>query len=53
VSLRSDGSVDVNQLAAQLGGGGHPSAAGAVVDGDLAQITAKLVADVTALLDMD
>lgn len=52
VSLRSDGSVDVNQVAVQLGGGGHSSAAGAVVDGDLAQITAKLVADVTALLDM-
>jgi phosphoesterase RecJ-like protein len=51
VSLRSDGSVAVNQLAAQWGGGGHPSAAGAMLDGDLAQVTAKLVADVTTLLE--
>lgn len=51
VSLRSDGSVAVNQVAAQLGGGGHPSAAGATVDGDLAQVTANLVADVVALLE--
>lgn len=51
VSLRSDGSVAVNQIAAQLGGGGHPSAAGATTDGDLTQITADLVADVVALLE--
>ncbi len=51
VSLRSDGSVAVNQVAAQLGGGGHPSAAGATVDGDLAQVTADIVADVVALLE--
>lgn len=51
VSLRSDGSVAVNQLAAQLDGGGHPSAAGAIVDGDLAQVTANLVTDVVALLE--
>jgi phosphoesterase RecJ-like protein len=51
VSLRSDGSVAVNQLAAQLGGGGHPSAAGAIVDGDLAQVTAQMVANLEALLE--
>jgi phosphoesterase RecJ-like protein len=51
VSLRSDGSVAVNHLATQLGGGGHPSAAGAIVDGDLAQVTAQLVANVEALLE--
>ncbi len=50
VSLRSDGSVAINGLAAQLGGGGHPSAAGATVEGDLARVTARLVADVEALL---
>jgi len=50
VSLRSDGSVAVNGLAAELGGGGHPSAAGATVEGDLAQVTAQVVARVEALL---
>lgn len=51
VSLRSDGGVVVNDLAAQLGGGGHPSAAGATIEGDLAQVTAQVRADVEALLD--
>jgi phosphoesterase RecJ-like protein len=51
VSLRSDGSVAVNELAAQLGGGGHLSAAGATLDGDLAQVAAQLVADLEALLE--
>lgn len=51
VSLRSDGSLAVNELVAQLGGGGHPSAAGAIVDGDLAEVTARLVSGIQALLD--
>jgi phosphoesterase RecJ-like protein len=51
ISLRSDGTVAVNSLAVHLGGGGHPSAAGAIVDGDLAQVTAQVVADVGALLE--
>jgi phosphoesterase RecJ-like protein len=50
VSLRSDGSVAVNDLAAELGGGGHLSAAGATVQGDLAQVTARVVASVEALV---
>jgi len=51
VSLRSDGGVAINEIAARLGGGGHPSAAGAIVEGDLAQVTARVVADVEALLE--
>jgi len=50
VSLRSDGSVAVNDLVTELGGGGHPSAAGAIVKGDLAQVTARVVAGLEALL---
>jgi phosphoesterase RecJ-like protein len=50
VSLRSDGSVAVNQLAAQLDGGGHLSAAGAIVDGGLVPVTTQLVATIEALL---
>lgn len=34
VSLRSDGSVDVAAIAATFGGGGHPRAAGCMVEGD-------------------
>ncbi len=35
VSLRSDGSVDVAAIAAAFGGGGHPRAAGCMVEGSL------------------
>jgi phosphoesterase RecJ-like protein len=34
-SLRSKGAVDVNAIAGRLGGGGHRSAAGVVLDGPL------------------
>jgi phosphoesterase RecJ-like protein len=43
ISLRSDGSVSVNQLAAAYGGGGHPSAAGATVEGQLDVVMAEVV----------
>jgi phosphoesterase RecJ-like protein len=51
ISLRSDGSVAVNQLAAGYGGGGHPSAAGATVTGNVEEVLAKLVEQVKLLLD--
>ncbi|HEX5030826.1 MAG TPA: bifunctional oligoribonuclease/PAP phosphatase NrnA [Candidatus Eisenbacteria bacterium] len=38
LSFRSDGTVDVNQVAARFGGGGHKNAAGARVKGDLRSI---------------
>jgi phosphoesterase RecJ-like protein len=50
ISLRSDGNVAINGLAARLGGGGHASAAGALVEGDLAEVTAQVVAAVEVLL---
>ncbi|MBI3456812.1 MAG: bifunctional oligoribonuclease/PAP phosphatase NrnA [Candidatus Rokubacteria bacterium] len=37
VSLRAKGEVDVARIAARFGGGGHPNAAGVVLNGDLAQ----------------
>mgnify|MGYP005849472971 CR=1 FL=1 len=46
VSLRSAGDVAVNGLAAEWGGGGHPSAAGATLKGELSQVTACVVAKV-------
>lgn len=50
ISLRSDGSVAINRLAAQYNGGGHPSAAGALVPGKLNDVLAEVVEKVTQLL---
>ncbi len=38
VSLRSDGTVDVDLIAREFGGGGHSNAAGARVQGTLAEV---------------
>ena len=51
ISLRSDGSCPVNQIAAEYGGGGHPSAAGAMVSGrKLDEVLAEVVAKTKHLL---
>lgn len=44
VSLRSHGPVDVNAMAARLGGGGHQNAAGAVVSGALSEVRRGVLA---------
>jgi phosphoesterase RecJ-like protein len=44
VSLRSKGAVDVGQVAARFGGGGHRAAAGCFVPGTLAAVRALLIA---------
>ncbi len=41
-SLRSDGTVDVNQVASQFGGGGHRNAAGLRVRGELGKVREDL-----------
>jgi phosphoesterase RecJ-like protein len=51
ISLRSDNSVAVDELADELGGGGHPSAAGATVEGDLNEVTARMVSTLEAMLE--
>jgi len=51
VSLRSDASLPVNDLAAEWGGGGHASAAGATVFGELRQVTDMVLSRVKALID--
>ncbi len=43
LSLRSWGEVDVQAIASQLGGGGHPNAAGAVLETDLGQAERKSI----------
>lgn len=50
ISLRSDGSVDVNQLAAAYGGGGHPSAAGATVNGKLDEVMIEVMQKVKEII---
>src|SRR5690348_12011635 len=50
VSFRSMGAVDVARLAGQFGGGGHKKAAGASLDGTLAEAEARVLAAARALL---
>jgi bifunctional oligoribonuclease and PAP phosphatase NrnA len=50
ISLRSDGSVPINHLAAGYGGGGHASAAGAIIEGELALVIAEVLEKVKAVI---
>lgn len=43
IGLRSKTQVDVNKIAARLGGGGHPRAAGAQMEGDIDQVQEEVV----------
>ncbi len=52
VSLRSkSGKVDVNQIAAQFGGGGHIAAAGARIPGKPLSVQRRLVGALRKALD--
>jgi phosphoesterase RecJ-like protein len=51
VSLRGKGEVAVNRIAARFGGGGHDNAAGCTVRGDLAAVTATVLAAVREALE--
>ena len=44
VSFRSIGEVDSNAIARQFGGGGHAKASGALIEGSLADVKAKVIA---------
>jgi phosphoesterase RecJ-like protein len=50
VSFRSRGNVDVAAIAQRLGGGGHKNAAGCTVPGDLAQVRARIAAEIDRAL---
>jgi bifunctional oligoribonuclease and PAP phosphatase NrnA len=43
VSWRADAGWDVSQVALQFGGGGHPAAAGADIDGDLETVKERVL----------
>ena len=51
ISLRSDGSCDINQIAASYGGGGHPSAAGATIAGNLDVIMDDILAKTRQMIE--
>lgn len=54
ISLRSDGTVSINQIALGYHGGGHPSAAGATVtDKAMAEIMVELIEKAKRLLEFD
>jgi phosphoesterase RecJ-like protein len=46
VNLRSQGKVDVNEIAAFFGGGGHKTASGATVRGKIDQVKKKVLAKI-------
>jgi nanoRNase/pAp phosphatase (c-di-AMP/oligoRNAs hydrolase) len=48
--MRSSGRVDVHQVAASLGGGGHRFAAGITLEGTLEEARAKLLAALGAAI---
>ncbi|MBX3047115.1 MAG: DHH family phosphoesterase [Anaerolineales bacterium] len=50
ISWRSQGGHDVSRIAAQFGGGGHTAAAGAVVNGSLAQAHERVLAATRAAM---
>lgn len=48
VNLRSQGAVDVNKIAAFFGGGGHKTASGATVKGNIDEVRRKVLAKIKA-----
>jgi phosphoesterase RecJ-like protein len=52
ISLRSDGTLAINQVALDYNGGGHPSAAGAIVEGKLDEVLAEITEKVNALFQI-
>lgn len=46
ISLRSKGRIDLSGVAQSLGGGGHKNAAGATVDGSLAEVKDRVLGEV-------
>lgn len=49
VSLRSKGNYVINGIAQKFGGGGHPFAAGVLLEGNLNELTERMLEEVTYL----
>ena len=52
VSWRAQQGVDVSQIALQFGGGGHPAAAGAEIEGSLENVRNKVLQETNKLLEI-
>lgn len=52
VSWRAQQGVDISQIALQFGGGGHPAAAGAELDGSLESVRNKVLEETYKLLEI-
>ena len=46
ISFRSNGNIDVNEIAKKFGGGGHKMAAGAKIDGDFKETKNKVLLEI-------
>ena len=53
VSMRSKSEIDCGQLCESLGGGGHPGAAGCVLDTDMAAAKRRIESDLARALGME
>jgi phosphoesterase RecJ-like protein len=51
VSFRSVPAVDVSRVATKFGGGGHPQAAGCLLEGTLEETEERIVSSVKALME--
>ncbi|MDD5115505.1 MAG: bifunctional oligoribonuclease/PAP phosphatase NrnA [Candidatus Omnitrophica bacterium] len=50
INLRSHGKVDVNKIAATFGGGGHKTASGCTVRGEIGTVIRKVLASIQTVL---
>ena len=50
INLRSQGKVDVNKIAAIFGGGGHKTASGCTVNGEINQVIKNVLASIQRVL---
>ena len=50
VSMRSNGSVNVSDICYIFGGGGHPNAAGALVQGNVNEVKEKILKEVRKVI---
>jgi phosphoesterase RecJ-like protein len=51
ISIRSRPGVDISPIAVHFGGGGHPQAAGGMLEGDLEQVVPKVLTKAKEVLD--
>jgi len=52
VSWRAQPGVDVSQIALQFGGGGHPAAAGAEIEGEIDNVRSSVLQETSKLLEL-